>query len=254
MGAWQWDTMNASPTKFVIWVALAISVAAVGCTIDGNVRTGPMQTETRTVQLGDAKTVRAEIKMGAGEMTLGGGAHDLFEGEFSYNVPSWKPEVDYSVSGSRGLLTVRQPATSGPMGNSKYKWDLHFNNQVPLELSMELGAGESTLELGTLTLSRLDVRMGVGKTIVDLAGDWKNDLQATIHGGVGEATVKLPRDVGVRVRARGGIGEIRAGELKKDGDIYTNDAYGKSSVTLNVDVEGGIGRINLELGEGPPVV
>jgi hypothetical protein len=56
------------------------------------------------------------------------------------------------------------------------------------------------------------------------------------------------------VRARGGIGEIRAGELKKDGDIYTNDAYGKSPVTLQVEVEGGIGQINLEFGGPPPVV
>ena len=113
---------------------------------------------------------------------------------------------------------------------------------------------QKMFELGTLALSRLDVRMGVGKTIVDLAGDWKNDLQATIHGGVGEATVKLPRDVGVRVRARGGIGEIHAGDLKKDGEIYTNDAYGESPVTLNVEVEGGIGKINLETSEAPPVV
>ena len=246
--------MNVPPAKLMIWAALAISVGAVSCTFDGDWPPGHMQTETRSVQLGDAKTVRAEIKMGAGEMTLGGGAHDLFEGEFSYNVPRWKPEVNYTVSGSRGLLTVRQPETSGPMGNRKYRWDMHFNNQVPLELSMELGAGKSTLELGTLTLSRLDVKMGVGETIVDLAGDWKNDLQASIHGGVGQATIKLPSEVGVRVRARGGIGEIRAGELKKDGDIYTNDAYGKSPVTLDVDVEGGIGQINLEIGEGPPVI
>jgi hypothetical protein len=246
--------MNVPSAKLRIWAALAMSVAAVSCTINGNVPSGPMQTETRSVQLGAAKTVRAEIKMGAGEMTLGGGAHDLFDGEFSYNVPRWKPEVDYSVNGSRGLLTVRQPETSGRMGNSKYHWDLHFNNQVPLELSVELGAGKSTLELGTLALSGLDVRMGVGETVVDLASDWKNDLRASIHGGVGEATIKLPRDVGVRVRARGGIGEIRAGELKKDGDIYTNDAYGKSPVTLSVDVEGGIGQINLEIGEGPAVI
>jgi hypothetical protein len=246
--------MNVPPAKFLIWAALAISVTTVSCTIDGNGPSGPMQTETRTVQLGDAKTVRAEIKMGAGEMTLSDGARDLFEGEFSSNLARWKPQVDYSVSGSRGLLTVRPPEGSGPMGNSKNQWDLHFNNHVPLELSVELGAGKSTLELGTLALSQLDVKMGVGETIVDLAGDWKNDLQARIHGGVGEATVKLPRDVGVGVRARGGIGEIRAGELKKDGDIYTNDAYGKSPVTLDVDVEGGIGQINLEFGGPPPVV
>ena len=246
--------MNVPSTKLMLWAVLAASVAAASCTFDGEWPSGPLQTETRSVQLGDAKTVRAEIKMGAGEMTLGGGARDLFEGQFSYNVARWKPEVDYSVSGSRGQLTVRQPEASGPMRNSKNRWDLHFNNQVPLELSVELGAGKSTLDLGTLALSQLDVKMGVGETIVDLSGDWKNDLVARIRGGVGQATVRLPRDVGVRVHAKGGIGQINAGELeRKDGD-YVNEAYGKSPVTLSVDVEGGIGQINLEIGEGPAVI
>jgi hypothetical protein len=246
--------MNFPSTRLLLWAALAVSVVAASCTFDGEWPSGPLQTETRSVQLGDAKTVRAEIRMGAGEMTLGGGARDLLEAQFSYNVARWKPEVDYHVSGSRGLLTVRQPEHSGPMGNRKYRWDLHFNNQVPLELSVELGAGKSTLELGTLTLSQLDVKMGVGETIVDLAGDWKNDLVAHIHGGVGKATVRLPRDVGVRVHAKGGIGQINAGELERKGDEYVNEAYGKSPVTLSVDVEGGIGEINLEIGEGPGVI
>ena len=35
--------------------------------------------------------------------------------------------------------------------------------------------------------------------------------------------------------------------LKKVGDSYVNDAYGESDVTLNVDVKGGMGEINLEV-------
>jgi hypothetical protein len=66
--------------------------------------------------------------------------------------------------------------------------------------------------------------------------------------------VRLPRDVGVEVHAKGGIGEVRPGELKKEGDAYVNDAYGKSPVTLRVNVEGGIGEINLELAETSPVI
>jgi hypothetical protein len=246
--------MNVPPAKYLLWAVMTISIALAGCTVDDNGPSGPLETETRSVQLGGAKTVRAEIRMGAGELTLGGGARDLFEGEFSYNLARWKPEVEYSVTGSRGLLTVRQPENSGSIGNSKYKWDLHFNNQVPLELSVELGAGKSTLELGTLALSRLDVRVGVGKTTVDLAGDWKNDLEAHIRGGVGKVTVRLPRDAGVVVHAKGGIGKINAPKLQRQGDNYVNEAYGKSPVTVTVDVEGGIGQINLETGAAPPVI
>jgi hypothetical protein len=31
------------------------------------------------------------------------------------------------------------------------------------------------------------------------------------------------------------------------GNAYVNDAYGESEVNLNVDVQGGVGEINLEV-------
>jgi hypothetical protein len=48
------------------------------------------------------------------------------------------------------------------------------------------------------------------------------------------------------------LGSIKAGSLQKQGDAYVNDVYGKSPVTLQIEVEGGVGEINLELGEEPP--
>jgi hypothetical protein len=53
--------------------------------------------------------------------------------------------------------------------------------------------------------------------------------------------------VGVRVEAQGGLGEINAKSLQKEGEAYVNDAYGDSEVTLDVDIQGGVGQINLEV-------
>ena len=247
---------ESSTTRLLLFAALASLLVAASCHHDGDFPAGPAQRESQTVKLEGAQSVRVEVKMGAGDLKLGGGARDLLEADFTYPATRWRPEVRYTVSGTRGTLEIRQPEGSGGPHHrgGQYSWDLRLNNKVPMDMRVELGAGRADLTLGTLQLSNLEVNMGVGETVVDLTGDWKNDFQAKIHGGVGQATVKLPRDVGVRVRARGGIGEIRAGDLKKDGDIYTNDAFGKSSVSLQVEVEGGIGQINLELGGPPPVV
>ncbi|MFB3921861.1 MAG: toast rack family protein [Terriglobia bacterium] len=247
--------MTGSLKVRVLCAVFAASLLAMSCHHGDEFTAGPSQTESRSVKLGGAQSVQVAVKMGAGDLKLGGGAADLLDADFTYSSPRLKPEVDYNVQGAQGKLEIRQPEGSGgPHRGGQYTWDLHLNDKVPLELRVDLGAGKSDLSLGSLSITKLDVNMGVGETIVDLTGDWKNDIHARIHGGVGQATVKLPRDVGVRVQARGGIGEIRAGDLRKDGDIYTNDAYGKSSVTLDVEVEGGIGQINLEFGGPPPVV
>ena len=45
--------------------------------------------------------------------------------------------------------------------------------------------------------------------------------------------------------ASGGIGGISAPDFKKQDDEYTNDAYGKSPVTIRLKVQGGVGSIKL---------
>ena len=89
--------------------------------------------------------------------------------------------------------------------------------------------------------------MGAGRTTIDLTGAYDQDLVASIQGGVGRATVLLPSEVGVRVEARGGLGQISAEGPPEKGDVYVNDAYGDSEVTLDVDIQGGVGQINLEV-------
>jgi len=110
-----------------------------------------------------------------------------------------------------------------------------------------VGAGESDLDLDSLTLTGVDLQMGAGKTTVDLTGDYARDFDVSIEGGVGQATVLLPSEVGVKAKAEGGLGEINAKGLKNMGGAYVNDAYGESDVNISVDVKGGVGQITLKV-------
>jgi predicted membrane protein len=108
-----------------------------------------------------------------------------------------------------------------------------------------MGAGQGNLHFHDVPLTRLDLNLGAGQVDVDLTGDRKTDLMADIEGGVGQANIRLPKNVGVIAHASGGIGSISAHGLKHDGDSYTNEAYGKSPATIHLKVEGGIGEIVL---------
>jgi len=57
--------------------------------------------------------------------------------------------------------------------------------------------------------------------------------------------VRLPRAVGVRVTAHGGLGWIHTRSLRRSGGYYVNQAYGRSDVTLRIEISGGIGQIEL---------
>jgi hypothetical protein len=235
--------------SIVMMVATAVLAGACGMQPGGTPQVGKMQRETKSVDPENARSVSAQLKMGAGELTLTGGADQLMEGDFSYNVADWKPKVSYDVSGEKGELVVKQGSGDGAglSGDARNEWDVSLNDELPTALVVQLGAGESNLDLDSLTLTGLDLQMGAGKTTVDLTGDYTSDFDASIEGGVGEATVLLPSEIGVRAKAAGGIGTINAKGLKKVDNAYVNDAYGESDTNLSVDVKGGVGRINLEV-------
>ena len=191
--------------------------------------------------------MRVEIVMGAGDLEVSGGAEELLEADFTYNVARLEPEVKYT----NGTLVVRQPGSEGlpalpGITDFRNEWDLRLNNEVPMDLSVDVGAGTSDLRLAGLSLTGLDVSLGASEGTVDLSGDWAHDLDATIDAGAADITVRLPRDVGVRVKVESGPHTIETTGLTKDGDVYTNDAYGVSEVTLQINL-GRIGLINLEV-------
>ena len=247
--------MKSRPTHYRWAVILPALFLLSGCMMDGGrVATGELRTDSKQVALGAAKSVRVNVDMKAGELKIGAGASQLLDANFTYNVPAWKPEVRYDVHGGVGALEIDQPQSGHSGGNSRNEWDVRLGGNAPMNLTVNLGAGRATLVLGGLALDDIELNMGAGETIVDLTGTWKKDLVGRIHGGVGKATVRLPSDVGIHVIAHGGLGAINAGSLHKQGDAYVNDAYGKSPVKLSIEVEGGIGEIDLEVGGPPPVV
>src|SRR5215211_132130 len=241
--------MKKSVFLFVLLASAAVLLSSCGTQRGGTQQVGEMQRESKSVQAQNVDSARAKLQMGAGELNLTGGADQLMEADFSYNVADWKPRVSYDVSGAEGDLVVKQGSGGGVRlgGKARNEWDISLNDEMPTDLVVQMGAGESDLDLDSLSLTGLDLQMGAGKTTVDLTGDYTQDFDASIKGGVGEATVLLPSEIGVRARAQGGLGSINAKGLQREGESYLNDAYGDSDVTLDVDVQGGVGEINLEV-------
>jgi N-terminal domain of toast_rack, DUF2154 len=202
--------------------------------------------ESKTVDLGGAKAVHMSVQMPAGELRIEGGAQQLFSGDF-FHAGSWSvPDVDYSVDNGIGTLHVQQNGGGTHIGNSDNTWNLKVTDSTPLELKIDMGAGRGDFRLAKVDLTRLEVNIGAGQVTVDLTGERAKDLEATIQGGVGQAVVKLPKNIGVVATVHGGLGSVDVHGLTKDDERYVNAAYGKSPQTLRLTVEGGIGQIKLE--------
>ena len=215
-------------------------IVLAGC--ENNVRLGPMEHETKALELDKSEMTRVELKMGGGELRVSGGATKLMDGNFDYNDPGSKPQVEYHSTGVRSDIDVHP---SGTVQHGESKWDMRFNNSVGMDLVVKMGAGEAHLNLGSMNLRSVAFDLGAGEVDADLRGHPKRSYDVRINGGVGQATIHLPKSVGISATAVGGIGEVNVRGLEKRNDRWINPGHENDPVTIRLDVKGGVGQIDL---------
>jgi hypothetical protein len=212
--------------------------------------TGNEMRETQTVALDGATRAEVRLQMGAGELRVNSADQpSLLEASFAFNRERLRPEVSYRVVGDKGILDVRHARRHGiNFGPSRNRWDLVLGRAVPYDLDINLGAGHSDVDLRGLKLERVEMDMGVGEVNLDLRGSHASSFKVKIDGGVGSARLNLPSEVGVRVKVDGGLGSVNPHGLVKQAGAYVNEAYGKSPVTIDIDINAGIGSLDLYCG------
>lgn len=188
-----------------ISIATAALLLAIACDYS-RVEVGPMHDEAVSVDLGKIERANVQLDLGAGELVLRGGADKLLQGKFEYNVAAWKPQTSYSTTGSTANLIIRQPHGPGGFGHTRNLWDLALSDKVLLDFTLNCGAGEGRLDIGSLDLERVKVTIGAGQIDLDLRGTPAHDYDVDVSGGVGQATIRLPQNVGLRADAHNGIG------------------------------------------------
>jgi hypothetical protein len=122
--------------KQMVGLVILLVAAAVLLSSCGTQRVGEMQRESQMVDLENAQSAETELRMGAGELDVSGGADALMEADFAYNVSDWKPKVRYDVSADEGELVVKQGGAGGSSlsGETRNEWEIRLNDEVPTDL------------------------------------------------------------------------------------------------------------------------
>lgn len=163
--------------------------------------------------------------------------------------------IDLSVDQSWGesnfdllgipLSRFRADSSAGDMSAR-----LHGRMELLEEISLDQSAGDIELVMDGdyPAMRRLAVDSSAGSVEVDLTGTWGTDLTGVIGNSAGGITLKLPRDIGVHVTADSSAGDVDAEELEsRGGNVWVNESYGRTPVTLRLEVSNSAGDIDLEL-------
>ncbi len=220
-----------------------------------------------------SKTSHTEIKFPAGTLNINPSEKNkFFSSDFNGCSEQSEPQIDFIEDGKKANLRITASEEYkhfdyDTSDSSSCTWNLYFNNKVENDISISMIAGQGLIDLSGCNLKAFDFKMTAGEVKVnlrntsvpymnfrtaagevemDLTGKWENDLKANIKGGVGEITIKIPDDIGVKIEISGILGDINIPSFKKKNKTYINELYGKTSETLYLDIFGGIGEVNIE--------
>lgn len=225
----------------------------------------------KDIALGKAKSIKTDITFTVGNLTLQTGSIILSEGVYKYYADKWKPNISYNEDSQSGYLKIESiddRVNKNYDNSDQTDWDIRLNKNIANDLTIKMNAGVANINLQNSRLKQLDFEMAAGKVdinlqntsvpilnfkaiageaIIDLSGEWQNSMDATIKGGIGELTVKLPSDIGIKLNIIGGLGDISAPKFKMVDNNFTNALFGKTKASLYLKIIGGIGDINIQM-------
>jgi hypothetical protein len=158
-------------------------------------------------------------------------------------------KLNSGVGDTRLALTGLQVAKLDlESGVGEARMSLYEPNPIACDgVRIKNGVGQMTaVGLGNLNFREFEFEGGVGGATLDFSGQLTRDANLQIQVGIGGVSVKLPRDVGVRVDAQKNFlsGLHLEGLSKRDGGYYSEN-YDKAKVRLSFRVVTGVGGFRL---------
>ncbi len=128
-------------------------------------------------------------------------------------------------------------------------YNLYFNNDSFIEnLSLKVGAGKTVIDLSDAKIKDIEAEIGAGELDIELSNISDNS-SFDIKVGTGDVSLKIPEEVGFRIHYTLGLGDIDvsgAGIDKFIGKgIYESPNYDSTDTNIDINVEVGLGKFTL---------
>jgi hypothetical protein len=170
---------------------------------------------------------------GAGELRLAGGASDLLA------VRSTHHDVDLQRvfrSGTTATVSVRSDAPNPGFVATTRSWDVQVPSDIPVALTLDLGAGDFNVDLRDVMITRATVNNGASDLTIGLPIP-KGEVPMTISTGASSVTLEAPAGIHYRVTTTGGLNSVTgtqetAGYAAARDRLTITISAGMSSITI----------------------
>jgi hypothetical protein len=121
-------------------------------------------------------------------------------------------------------------------------------NAVRCELAaISAGAAEvSLMGLGNSRCDEVEFEGGMGRVLLDFAGQWTSSSRVEVKMAMGELTLRLPRRIGLQITMDKFLSSFEAAGLIRRGSAFQSPNYQTSTRHLDLDLTTAMGGVNVE--------
>jgi len=210
---------------------------------------------TTTIPLDRGSSGEVRIILGAGDLTVRDGAREdqLMEATVYSGRPEMQPDYTLGINGSAKTVAMTETGhkkkdwvLSHSPASWDNTWDVKLNGEIPFTIAVNTGAGDCDVLLGDMNLTSLSVNTGAGDTMIDLDGYHGGRFNAVIHNGVGDLTLRIPRESNTRILLHQGVGDIDTSGIVQTDDHYITAGFNPALPANEITITQGVGSIQME--------
>lgn len=160
-------------------------------------------------------------------------------------------DLDLEIGAAEARLDVGGLALSRlrvETGAADARLDFSAPNKARMRrLDVQLGAAGFVIRnLGNARVREIHVEGGVGKVDLDFGGTLEDDVDVDANVAIGKLSLRLPREVGVRVELQRVIAGFEHSGLVKRGGAYYSDNWDTARVRMRVRAETVFGAVAID--------
>jgi len=225
--------VKSRPRWRVSWAAApaVVAVTALGG-FSQVVEAQTWRTVTMSRQHDGESSLDVRIRYGVGRLDLRSAEPGLlYSMRLRYDEEVYEPVADYEGNRLRlGVDVIQRKIRVGERDHVG-QLDVALARGVPTDLDLEFGAGRADLDLGGLSLTRLDLRTGASETRLDVSSPNPERMRdATIEVGAAEFSArKLGNLNAAEIVISAGVGQVTldfTGEWRRDADVVVDMGLG----------------------------
>jgi len=203
-------------------------------------------TYTISEEVGSGATAaQIQLSTGAAKVRVAGGGNKLLEGTVISSFLT--PSIEHTRLDGNERINIAANATwIKSLRAGRNDWNLTLGRDLPTKLELNCGATDAGLDLREVKLTKLTIKGGASSIDLNL-GDKVDKLETTVELGASDLKIKVPKGVGVKIKAESGLSSnnFLSQDLTRSDDTFASADYEASAKKIEIDLKTGASSVEL---------